>query len=274
MGVASPSGRAAPRPTAGPGTQTAGRGPHTIEKRSRSMRRTTRTHAQGPILVCHSHLRWDWVYQRPQHLLSRLARRWPVIVEEEPVFDARPPGLDVIPAARRGHGAPAASPSGRGLRPRRSRRGLHPHRLAATAPSCAGSSRRCSPITAIASVTIRSSFTTAWTSWRISPNAPAGLVEAEARLLARADVVFTGGRSLYESKKGRQRQRPLLPVGRRARALRPGSRPGIAAAGRRRRSAPPDLRLLRRGRRAARLRADRRARRRECDGFGRAGRAR
>src|SRR5438309_2031758 len=36
-----------------------------------------------PVLVCHSHLRWDWVYQRPQHLLSRLARHWPVIVEEE-----------------------------------------------------------------------------------------------------------------------------------------------------------------------------------------------
>ena len=25
-------------------------------------------------LICFSHLRWDFVYQRPQHLLSRLAR--------------------------------------------------------------------------------------------------------------------------------------------------------------------------------------------------------
>ena len=33
--------------------------------------------------------------------------------------------------------------------------------------------------------------------------APAGLREAEAKLLERADVVFTGGRSLYESKQGR-----------------------------------------------------------------------
>ena len=33
--------------------------------------------------------------------------------------------------------------------------------------------------------------------------APAGLIEAEARLLERADVVFTGGRSLYESKRDR-----------------------------------------------------------------------
>src|SRR5215208_3741172 len=52
-----------------------------------------------PLLLCHSHLRWDWVYQRPQHLLTRLARHWPVIVEEEPVFDGRPPGLDVLRVA-------------------------------------------------------------------------------------------------------------------------------------------------------------------------------
>jgi UDP-galactopyranose mutase len=25
-------------------------------------------------LVCFSHLRWDFVYQRPQHLMSRFAR--------------------------------------------------------------------------------------------------------------------------------------------------------------------------------------------------------
>src|SRR5947209_18260811 len=66
------------------------------------MRRTARTNAQNPIVVCHSHLRWDWVYQRPQHLLTRLARHWPVIVEEEPIFDDRPPGLDVLAVAEGG----------------------------------------------------------------------------------------------------------------------------------------------------------------------------
>src|SRR5688572_15390890 len=55
--------------------------------------------APPPLLVCHSHLRWDWVYQRPQHLLSRLARHAPVIVEEEPVTDDRPPGLDALHVA-------------------------------------------------------------------------------------------------------------------------------------------------------------------------------
>src|SRR6476469_7691867 len=63
--------------------------------------RLQRDRQEVPILLCHSHLRWEWVFQRPQHLLSRLAQTWPVIVEEEPVFDDRPPGLDVLEVAER-----------------------------------------------------------------------------------------------------------------------------------------------------------------------------
>ena len=37
-------------------------------------------------LVCFSHLRWDFVYQRPQHLLSRCARKRRVFFVEEPIF--------------------------------------------------------------------------------------------------------------------------------------------------------------------------------------------
>ena len=40
----------------------------------------------GIDLVCFSHLRWDFVYQRPQHLLSRCARGRRVFYIEEPVF--------------------------------------------------------------------------------------------------------------------------------------------------------------------------------------------
>lgn len=36
-----------------------------------------------PIVV-HSHLRWDWVWQRPQQFLSRLSRRHPILFIEEP----------------------------------------------------------------------------------------------------------------------------------------------------------------------------------------------
>ena len=37
-------------------------------------------------LVVFSHLRWSFVFQRPQHLLTRLARRFDVYFVEEPVF--------------------------------------------------------------------------------------------------------------------------------------------------------------------------------------------
>ncbi len=174
------------------------------------MRRTPRTDAQGPILVCHSHLRWDWVYQRPQHILSRLARRWPVIVEEEPIFDGRAPGLDVIPAA------PGVTV-------------LRPHRRA----------DEDFDLGALVEEYIRMARgDRAVVRWFYSPmfapygdrlggdqvvvfdcmdelanfaNAPAGLREAETRLLGRADVVFTGGRSLYESKKDRSENVHCFP---------------------------------------------------------------
>ena len=40
-----------------------------------------------PALIVFSHLRWSFVYQRPQHLLSRLTRRYRVLFVEEPVHD-------------------------------------------------------------------------------------------------------------------------------------------------------------------------------------------
>lgn len=38
-------------------------------------------------LLCFSHLRWNFVYQRPQHLLSRASRQFRVWFWEEPVWD-------------------------------------------------------------------------------------------------------------------------------------------------------------------------------------------
>ena len=48
-----------------------------------------------PDLVCFSHLRWDFVYQRPQHLLTRCARDRRVFFIEEPVFGNGSMRLDV-----------------------------------------------------------------------------------------------------------------------------------------------------------------------------------
>jgi UDP-galactopyranose mutase len=46
-------------------------------------------------LVCFSHLRWDFVYQRPQHLLSRFAKKNRVFFIEEPIFGDGPANLEV-----------------------------------------------------------------------------------------------------------------------------------------------------------------------------------
>jgi UDP-galactopyranose mutase len=45
-----------------------------------------RRNADTPTLLCLSHLRWDFVYQRPQHLMSRFARDFRVMFFEEPVY--------------------------------------------------------------------------------------------------------------------------------------------------------------------------------------------
>src|SRR3954451_3494225 len=42
-----------------------------------------------------SHLRWDFVYQRPQHLLSRCARQHRVFFVEEPIATDGPMQMDI-----------------------------------------------------------------------------------------------------------------------------------------------------------------------------------
>jgi UDP-galactopyranose mutase len=47
---------------------------------------TTPPNSVTKDLVCFSHLRWNFVYQRPQHLLSRFAKHFRVFFIEEPVY--------------------------------------------------------------------------------------------------------------------------------------------------------------------------------------------
>lgn len=46
-------------------------------------------------LVCFSHLRWNFVYQRPQHLISRFTRAYRVFFVEEPVFQSQTDKLEI-----------------------------------------------------------------------------------------------------------------------------------------------------------------------------------
>ncbi len=45
---------------------------------------------QTPVLLCFSHLRWDFVFQRPQHLMTRAAATHQVLYIEEPDFAPGP----------------------------------------------------------------------------------------------------------------------------------------------------------------------------------------
>ena len=59
-----------------------------------------------PHLVVFSHLRWNFVFQRPQHLLSRLVRHYHVVFVEEPVH-VHPNVLCLPSAVDAAHYSPA-----------------------------------------------------------------------------------------------------------------------------------------------------------------------
>lgn len=52
-----------------------------------STNRLTKTDSPARDLICFSHLRWDFVFQRPQHLMSRFARNGRVFFVEDPIFE-------------------------------------------------------------------------------------------------------------------------------------------------------------------------------------------
>jgi UDP-galactopyranose mutase len=164
-----------------------------------------------PVLVCFSHLRWDFVYQRPQHLMTRAARRHRVVFVEEPSFEARDPASDgvegrlrvtqphpgvtvVVPVLPAGISSASETRVLRGLitgligRLRRHRSDLitwyytpMAYRYADHLPA---------DVVIYDCMDELSAF----------KNAPARLPRLERALFARADIVFTGGLSLYEAK--------------------------------------------------------------------------
>ena len=154
-----------------------------------------------PDLICLSHLRWDFVFQRPQHLLTRCAQERRVYYVEEPVFDAdRDPRLEVHTSGRV--------------------KVVVPH----LPPNC----DRADVLTRLMDAFIAEQSIERYVLWYYTPmaleftahlqpeaivydcmdelsafaNAPAELRRRELELLDRASIVFTGGQSLYEAKRG------------------------------------------------------------------------
>lgn len=61
----------------------------TLKGNPNKTNQSTQTLADTPAIkniICFSHLRWDFVFQRPQHLLTRWAKEVPVYYIEEPMF--------------------------------------------------------------------------------------------------------------------------------------------------------------------------------------------
>ena len=162
-----------------------------------------------PDMLCFSHLRWDFVYQRPQHLLSRCARERRVFYFEEPIFDAAAPCLEyklldraqvIVPHLPAGADVNSAL---YGLLRRMMREQAVKNYCAwYYTPLALPFTRQLRPsVTVYDCMDELSAFRFAATE----------LPELERELFARADLVFTGGQSLYEAKRQRHHAVHLFP---------------------------------------------------------------
>ncbi|MDB6045457.1 MAG: glycosyl transferase [Gammaproteobacteria bacterium] len=171
--------------------------------------------ADQKLLLCFSHLRWQFVYQRPQHLMSRAAAEQSVIFFEEPIFEERG-ALPRLNVAAQSSGVTVMVPVLKGGTSEAEQAAAQRYLIDRVLNEWSGA---------------------ATTFWYYTPmalrftghlqpdvciydcmdelsafkNAPQLLVELERRLLARADLVFTGGRSLFRAKRGRHQHCHLFP---------------------------------------------------------------
>jgi len=161
-------------------------------------------------LVCLSHLRWGFVFQRPQHLMSRFARNRRVFFLEEPVFENVEPHLKSTVCPRTG--VRVHTP----VLPH----GLSPQRIVELQRS-------------LLHALIQNNQIVDYIAWYYTPmarefavdlnpavtiydcmdelsafvGAPPSMRFNEETLFRHADLVFTGGASLFESKR---RQHPCV----------------------------------------------------------------
>jgi len=176
-------------------------------------------------LVCISHLRWDFVWQRPQHLLSRLAQQRRVLFVEEPISrtDITAPYLEIFPAKNAnnvmvlrliqpveenrwiGHGdAQTQAVYSRLLKDYLRAEGYIDPVLWMYTPMGLEFVDTLDPALLIYDV---------MDQLAAFKGAPRQLLEREKELLGRADLVFTGGVSLYRDKLPFNENTHLFPSG-------------------------------------------------------------
>jgi glycosyltransferase involved in cell wall biosynthesis len=170
---------------------------------------------EKPVLICFSHLRWRFVYQRPQHLMTRAARQWTVYFFEEPIYERGAskvryevsqgaPGVTVVVPV-----LPEGATSQQAVDAQKAALDdvLAAHRGSVTAfwyytPCAVNFSLHREPDLCVYDCMDElSAFKGA------SPE----LAACERRLFGLADLVFTGGRALYEAKRFRHPNVHLFP---------------------------------------------------------------
>jgi UDP-galactopyranose mutase len=160
-------------------------------------------------VFCFSHLRWGFVYQRPNHLMSRCARDRRVFFVEEPIFDARVARLDVRHVEHGLHVVvphlPQASSTASEVVEKVQRRLVD--RLVALARVEEPMLWFYTPMALRWARHLRSRVSSVvydcMDELSLFDGAPPTLREREHELFELADVVFTGGHSLYEAKRDR-----------------------------------------------------------------------
>jgi glycosyltransferase involved in cell wall biosynthesis len=166
-----------------------------------------RSTSENSDLICFSHLRWDFVFQRPNHLMSRFARSRRVLFVEEPVVEE----------GRTSAAVEVVSPL-------QNLSVLSPRLPAGSTDELAIVEQRAALELAFEDLTVEPGIL-----WFYNPlalplaanlraevivydcmdeltlfrGAPPALARWEAELFLRADLVFTGGQSLWEAKRKR-----------------------------------------------------------------------
>lgn len=167
-------------------------------------------------LLCFSHLRWDFVFQRPQHLMTRFAQQHRrVYYIEEPVHED---GVThgTLRLSRREANLTIVTPV---LPPHRSESEIHfaqktlIDQLLREENIQSYGSWYYTPMSMAFTAHLRPRFVAYDCMDELSQfkGAPPTMLLMEQRLLDRADVVFTGGASLYDAKRGRHRNIHLFP---------------------------------------------------------------
>lgn len=172
------------------------------DSRTSSSRSLATAEVKVPDLICLSHVRWGFVYQRPQHLLTRCAKNRRVFFFEEPVFENGSPRLVLRQEGEKLFVAVPHLPYGLGeqkvtelqqalLDDLLRKQNIRSYLTWYYTPMALKYTAHLRPVASVYDC---------MDEWSHFKHAPRELATLEKELFKRVDVVFTGGQSLYEAK--------------------------------------------------------------------------